>query len=427
MLFTFRRKCGFLIVWVMALLFPYSLPAQERSLSSIVPPRLTLELAAEILLQRNPELLRERQNLTIMRANIMQAGLRPNPEFELGSESYPVFTSSPGPFFQRQELTARFGYTFETSRKRSKRTQVAELELAVAQPSLQDTVRQLRLELRRRYYSVLLAKANLALAQEGLAQFDEIIRLNEVRYRQGEISGLDLARVQTERLRFFSDSLEAELQLRNAKVALLELFGAPDMTVDFDVAETLEFRAFSEELPELLTAAFDARPDILAQRQRLELDRGQITLEEAQGTPDVQSFFGYKRNERDNTVVLGVTVPLPFFNRNQGNIARANAELKQEQFELQRVELAARREIHQAYLTVKAQEERVRSLETTYVVSARRVQEISQVSYRLGTLDLIGFLDAQRAFRETLRTYNQALHDYQVAVFELQSAAGTER
>lgn len=217
-----KRVSVHLICWLL-LALPLHIPAQEPAAAATIPTRLTLDLAREILLLRNPTILRERQNVAIARADMVGARQLPNPTLEMASESYPLFEANPGRFFDRQELVFRVGQTIETAGKRRKRTRVTEQDIAVAQSLLQDTIRQLILELRQRYYRVVLAKAEEGLAKEVIIQFDEIIRLNEVRYRQGEVSGLDLTRVQTERLRFFNDLVEAQLQLQNAKAALLEL------------------------------------------------------------------------------------------------------------------------------------------------------------------------------------------------------------
>ena len=404
---------------------PFCLSGQEAG-GPVIPTPLTLDLATEILLLGNPTILRERQNIALARANALNARLRPNPELGLNSESYPLFAANPGPFFQRQELVVRVGQPIETAGKRRKRTLVAEQEVGVTQTLLQDTVRQLKLELGQRHYAVVLAKANLELAREVLEQFDEIIRLTEARYEQGEISGLDLTRVQTERLRFFNDVLDAELQLKNSKTALLELLGAADLNADFDVAETLEFRPLKVALVDLQSEAMRARPDLAAQQELLERDRRQKTVEGALAIPNITPFFGYKRNEIDNTVVFGVDLPLPFFNRNQGGIARASALIEQRQNEITRVKLQVQSEVQQGYQTVSAHAERVRALESAYVPSARRARDIAQTSYRLGALDLIAFLDAERAYRETLRGYNRALLDHQIAVFQLAAAVGKD-
>jgi outer membrane protein TolC len=205
----------------LCLLLAANLAAQVQSAS--VPQKLTLDDAMQLALKQNPTLLREKQNLRIANANVRQARLLPNPDFDLNSESYPLFESHPGSFFDNQELTFRAGQTLETAGKRSKRTLVARQELSATGSDLDNTMRQLKLELKRRYYTVVLAKAQRDLAQENLKQFDEIIKLNEARYKQGELSGLEINRVRAERLRFFTDLLDADLQLNNAKTALLEL------------------------------------------------------------------------------------------------------------------------------------------------------------------------------------------------------------
>ena len=406
--------------------------AQQTVTPAEIPTQLTLDLATEILLARNPAILRERQNVVIARAGVAGARLLPNPAFDLASESYPLFQANPGPFFQNDEMVIRIGQPLETAGKRGKRTQVAEQDVAIAQSFLQDTMRQVKLELRTRYFRVVLAKAENELAREVLSQFDEIIRLNETRFQRGEVSGLDLARVQTERLRFFNDQVSADVELQNSKTALLELLGATDMGASIELTESLTFHSssFSQEdleQEDLEQEALAARTDLRARTEQVVREQRGLTLEKANSVPDVTPFLGYKRNFRDNTVAFGFNVSLPIFNRNQGGIARAAARIEQAGFERQQADLAVRSQLRQAYQVVQGEERRVRELESTYVPKARQARDIAQAAYRLGSLDLIGFLDAERAYRETLRGYNQALFDHQVAIFVLEAAVGKEQ
>ena len=426
MISTSTRSTATLLTCLLVLVCPVVLPAQEVLTAAPIPTQLTLQLATEILLAHNPTILRERQNVAVARAGVQEARLRPNPEFELLSESYPLFDANPGPFFQRNELTARVGQPIETAGKRGKRTRVAEQDVAVTQSLLQNTIRQLKLELKTRYYRVALAKAEYELARGILSQFDEIIHLNQLRYQQGEVSGLDLARVETERLRFFNDLVAAEVQLQNAKTALLELLGVADMTTQFDVTETLAFHPLTVNVETLQEQALAVRSDLEARRELVERERRQFTLEKAQAVPNVTPLFGYKRNLVDNTVVFGLNIGLPLSNRNQGRIARAAARADQARYEQQRSELEVRRDLQQAYQQLQGEDRRVRAMESTYVTKARQARDIAQASYRLGALDLVAFLDAERAYRETLRAYNQALFDHRAAIFQLEAAVGKE-
>ena len=391
-----------------------------------IPARLTIAEARDLMLAHSPVLLREQQNIAIAHANVGQARLRINPELEISSESYPLFESQPGSFLNNQELTTRATQTFETAGKRGKRTLVAENELAATGSDVQNTIRGLTLELKRRYYAVALAQAQLQLAQELLMGFDDLIRLNEARYKQGEISGLEIARIKAERLRFFNDLLESQLLLSNSRVALLELLGATDLNALFETADSLTISGTVPKIEELQRLALERRPDLIAERQRVERNRSQLALDKSLAVPNVSPSFGYKREFGANTVVAGVSVSLPLFNRNQPGIARATADIARQNFELERVRLSVVRDVLEAQRTFTMQSERVTAIERDYVPNAQRARDTAQQSYRLGELDLIGLLDAERIYRETLRNFNEALYGRRIALALIEASIGKE-
>jgi cobalt-zinc-cadmium efflux system outer membrane protein len=420
----FPLRC-FLVLWVGALSTVFVL-AQQPPLPDTPPTRLSLEMATEILLSRNPTLLRERQSIAIARGGLVDAKKIPNPEFQLSSESYPLFDSHPGPFINNSETILQVSQTVETAGKRRKRTAVAMQDIQVSESSLADVIRQLTLELKNRYFAVGLAKAQYELAQEILSEYDKVVRVNEARFKQGEVSGFEFSRLQTERLRFFNDVVDSDLQLKNSKAALLELLGADPGMTDFDITESLSSTPLTPSLPELQQQALQARADLIAQGQRVERGSRELTLQRSLAVPNVNPSFGYKRTFNQNTVAFGVGIPLPFFNRNQGGIAQANAQLDQQRYERNRVELEVRRDVQQAFNSVQAQNQRLQALQSTYVPSAKKARDIAESSYRLGALELIGFLDVQRSYREALRDYNQALFEQRAAVSLLEAAVGKE-
>ena len=123
-----------------------------------------------------------------------------------------------------------------------------------------DRVRQLALEVRRAYFQVVLAKADLEVANGALGEIDRVIELNRARAAQGEISGAELRRLQVERLRFVDDVFAAELTLRNARAALLTWMNVPDLTATFDVVETLQAPAGPAAIGTFAGAPDAARP-----------------------------------------------------------------------------------------------------------------------------------------------------------------------
>ena len=401
------------------------LPAQTNS--ATVPAQLSFQSAMNILLKQSPILLREQQNVVASRADVQQARLLPNPEFGANAANFPTFRAGPGISANTQELFAQIAQPIEIGGKRGKRTRVADQGLAVTQSELQNVVRQVKLDFKERYFAVVLAKAQEQLSRENLDQFDGIVRLNEARFRQGEISGLELTRIRTERFRFLSDVLEAQLQVRNSKTALLELLGFSDLAPNFDVTESLASSPqIQPSLAQLEEMALAARPDVIAAHQALERNRLELKYQKSLAIPNIAPLLGYSRISGVSGATFGVSLPLPFFNRNQGGTARATAQIEQQRRELNRVSLTVRRDVREAFQTLEVQKERVRLLESEYVPSARQVRDTAQQSYRLGALDLIGLLDAERVYRDTVRGYNQALFDYRAAIFLLEAAVGRE-
>ena len=257
------RKIAMLLC-AMTLTIPW-LPAQTNSRT--VPAQLSFQNAMEILLKQSPILLREQQNVAASRADVQQARLLPNPDIGANAANFPTFRAGPGVAANTREFVAQIALPIEIGGKRGKRTKVAEQSLEVTQSELQNTVRQVKLDFKRRYFSVVLAKAQEQLAQENLDQFDGIVRLNEARFRQGEISGLEFTRIKTERFRFLSDVLDARLQLKNSKISLLELLGVSNLAQNFDVTESLAAPQIQLSLAELEASAMKARPDSSLGRQ----------------------------------------------------------------------------------------------------------------------------------------------------------------
>ncbi len=400
--------------------------ASVRGQDLVVPARLSLEDALRLAVERNPSLLAGRNGVEMAEAMRLDARLRPNPAVSFEGGSY------------NQELTFRVDQEIELAGRRRLRMQAAEAGVAVGQSMFQDQRRRLEFDVRRGYFGVVLAKADLDVARTALEEIDRIIGLNRARYEQGEISGGDLRRTQVERLKFVDDLFAAQLALRNARSALLALINAPDLSVEFDVVEALSVAdgpATSGQRPapapvlpldatSLRAQALAGRPDLLAAQGEAQRADTETRLQRALRTPNITVGGGYRRDFGSNAVVFGITVPLPFSNRNQGGIARAEAERRRSVNLATATATGVLLDVQQAINTVDVARARVDYIEREYLTTSRESRDIVLQAYRLGTANLIDFLDAQRAFRDTLRTYNRALYEQRLGLFQLAAATG---
>lgn len=430
---TVRILCLSLVV----LLAPSMASGQDVN----VPERLTLGQALALALERNPAMAAIRAERDIAAADQRQAGLRPNPAFSFESAGFPLAGENRPGFLDAQELTLRFDQELELGGRRGLRQRVAAAGMATADARIEDARRLLTLDVQRAYFQGVLATADRDVARASLDEMDKAIGLNRARLEQGEISGADLRRLQVERLRFVDDVFAAELALRNARSALLALMNLPGLDQSFSLVEPLAIGPVAAAVdittmipgipPSTIGAdglqlgldALTRRPDIAAARHEVARAETATRLQRALRTPNITVGAGYMRDFGTNAVVVGATIPLPFFNRNQGGVLRAEAEQTQAERRADATALRARLEIQQAANAVDVNRERVRYIEREYLTAAREARDIVLASYRLGATDLIDFLDAQRAFRDTVRTYNRALYDQRISIFELAAAA----
>ncbi len=403
---------------------------------SAIPERLTLRDAVTLAVERNPAMVAARADVDAVEGDRLAASRRPNPTLSVDSAGYPVFESARPGYWGGQEFTVRFDQELETAGRRRLRTEVAESGRATAQFDVQDRARQIGLDVRRAYLTAVLAQADRGVAQTSLEEIDRVIALNRARLQQGEISGAELRRLQVERLRFVEDVFGADLALKNARSTLLALLNAPRLDLPLELidglkaspAEGLEaLTAASADAggaPRLLAQALEARPDVLVARREQVQAETSTRLQRALRTPNITLGGGYQNNFGSDGVVFGVTMPLPFFNQNQGGIARADAERRAADARADATATVVRLDVQRALNAVDTNRARVDYIEREYLMNAQESRDIVLESYRLGVADLIDFLDAQRAFRDTQRTYNRALFDQRVSLFELAAAVG---
>ncbi len=153
--------------------------------------------------------------------------------------------------------------------------QAAQQAVEAQKLAYQDQVRRIELEVKRAFSRMVLAKSNLEASRSILEQAERMIELNRVRLKQGDISALDLNRIEVEKLRFQDDVFQADLMLRNSRSSLLALLNAPDLSQDVDVVGALPVTDQIPEaglpprapLDELFRIALQKRPDIASALQ----------------------------------------------------------------------------------------------------------------------------------------------------------------
>ena len=398
--------------------------------SQAQPLTVTVQQALQEAVEKNLTLLAERYNLSIAETRILTAGLRPNPVLSIGSDHLDLLgtkyneINAAGP----PEYSIRTDFIWERGQKRRYRMEVAQQEKAIAQAQLLNATRALVLDVQNAFVEILLAKETLALAQRNQNSFRRIVQISTERVRAGDLAPVELVRTQLAELQFNNAVIQGQARLRIAKQRLQLLMGRLVPSESFDITGELRHDSLPVALADLQQQALIRRPDYQALVKSEARSQANIRLQLAQGKSDFTFGTEYRRQQglagTGNSLGFFMSIPLPIFNRNQGEIERARQEQRQVVARLHALETEIRNELSAAWQQYEASRVLLARIETDMLGQARRVLATMEYSYRTGAASLVELLDAQRAFNDTMQSYNDARAEYARSFYLLDAAVG---
>jgi cobalt-zinc-cadmium efflux system outer membrane protein len=385
---------------------------------------VNLSDAVEIFMRQNLQLVAARYDIETADAEKLTARLRPNPQISFGLSDLPVNLS--GPIIKEQTYDYGVSRTFELGGKRSKRIETADANSDLARGQFQMVVWQLTNDLKRKFYTVLLNQSLLNLARENETTFAEIVKHTTELVNAGEISGLDLDRVEVEKLKFDTDLANAE---RDYEVALRDLrftLGGDYRAMDIEVTGSIDYEPHQFSHDELLDLALAARPDLKAAKLSERAADANIRLQDAQRIPDLTLGGGLEQvPSGTSSYTFGVGIELPVSNRNQGERAKALIEKKKAQTQEQFLTNQVLSDVDKALVAFEKQRHRVDLYRTGVITKVNDIQNKTQIALQAGESSTLELLDAIRTRRDTLASFYQTLFDYQMSLLDLELATAT--
>ena len=389
-------------------------------------PSFTWEQIRDKCLSTNPTLRAQAQEIESSRANEITASLRPNP------------------IFQNDTTSATLGIyqEFEIAGKRRARIESARLATAISRTDFEDTRRTLVLNLRQAFVDALLSKSDLDFARENLANYEKVVDLNRLRLQQGDMSRADFLKVELQTLQFQTDEDDAVLALKTAKATIRTLVGPSNLPQDFDITGDLRAIPLDKGLAALQQLALANRPDLKSAETGRDKAAADLHLAKTMRWPNPTigtSFLHtgneiggpnwfqplYPKGSVSNAMGLGIaSIPIPLFNRNQGEVARAKSEQVKADFLAQAARNQILQDLETAYASFESRRERVRLYEDTYLSRAKESLDIQDYSFRHGAASVLDFLDAERTYRATQLAYRQQIAAYLTNLAQLEAAVG---
>lgn len=374
--------------------------------------------------ENSPQAQAATAQISAAQGSVRQAGLGFNPRIYLSSEDIRPWAND----FSFANNTENYGYlgqTFELDGKRSKRVGVATADLRRTEAEVAVQKAQIAGRVASAYWGTALALGVRELLVQDLKAVDELVRYHQQRVDAGAMRGVDLLRMQVERDRIAMALELADRDLEVARVDLLRQMGIPPGRKPDPTAVLSE--TLSTPLPPPpadIEAAVSKRADIIAARETVASANANLRLQHAVAVPDPDVLGGYKRNSGSDTLFASVQIPLPFHNRNQGEIARAEANLRIAQARLAQAELGARADIAAAQTVYQHQLHIAEVTLPDMRGRAKKNLEILDDAYRTGGVDLLRYIDAERTAIDVEVNALRTLADLRQSAVRLQLAFG---
>ena len=396
---------------------------------------LTLDQAIDLLLERNLNLMALRFEVPMAQADVLTASLRNNPIFYADSQLVPYgrFTNTrPG---GQTQYDINITYPLDVWRKRRARILVYERAKKVTETQLQDAIRLQIDNLYTAYVDVIAATQNLEYSRAytvGIGKLVETVRsLN--RKGQKTLADVETIRAQLEL---------AELQVRESEETLKKSKRTLALYLDLPSKDAYEIKVRSifrdiRELPvatdELVKTALVSRPDLTAFRLGILRAQGDEMLARANKYSDVYLLWqpytlqdnGYLGFKNSFSYAFGVTVSLPVYNRNQGNIKRAGLNVHQTEIEMTQQERQVEYDVEEAVREFNTSRVSLIEFEREIVPASRIVRTTALQLYGIGQTSIVDYLDAQKDYNEVVRKFYDAVVRHRRAMLDLNTAVGT--
>lgn len=425
---------------IIGLSLGFLLPLISFSCLAEEPKQLSLEESMEVAFKNNKRVLGAKEMLREAKGNLItaRAGFLPTisiqptytrigvpfsikmPEMDMvigGEESYSVRASVQQPVFTWGRVSS--GY------------RLARANLKAQEEDYRRERNNLRFNVSKSFYGVLLAEELAKLSEESYAQMERHYKQVENLYQNGMASKLDLLRAEIQLADIKPQVIRARNGFKLAQVSFNTLLGLePEIPVELE--GELKYESFAVDLEESIRNALKHRPEVISLRERKKMARSGIALARAGNKPSLLAIYNYQyqkpfhwKEEWGEDWNVGLALNFPVFSgfSNYGEVVQAKSQLEQVQFAIDELKDGIRLGVTEIYLRMEQEKETIISQEKN-VKQAEEILGIAEERYRNGMITNLEYMDTQLALTRAKTTYLQALANHLIAKAQFTKAMG---
>ncbi len=405
------------IVVSLILLLPSVLFSQEQVTGEINPENgYSLQEAIDSVVKNNPELATLKLELDAAEARLKQEGLWDNPTFTAESENF----SGDNPGFNRTENTFWLSQPFLLGGKRNFRKGIAQQELEIVRLSYEAKRGYLIQAVEEAVYDILVAQQMMEFAREAEEIARDVYKIkgsNPAEEHSSEV----LLSIEIELSEAEMEVLNAEKDLKMAKRQVALLLGGSEVYPG-ECKESLKREYNIPEYSEIKNCLLTRNPEILVHKISEEQGNYLLKYAKSERIPDVEFSIGVRQFNEDNTYSLvgGISVPIPLFNRNQGGIQEALVNQKRIEVDNNATRNSLILELDEHYKTFEILEREIAVLQERILPKAEEMLKRLMKGYEMKEVPYIGVLEGRRKHIETQQKYIETLRDFNIIIAHLE-------
>ncbi|MEC5144084.1 TolC family protein [Chitinophaga sp. 212800010-3] len=391
--------------------------------------RLTLPEAEQQLLQKNIPLLTQRYSIDSAKAGVITARLFDNPQATFENVLYNHSNKKWFDFSYEGQNSYQIQQLFKLAGKRNKEVKLAKSGVKMSEFQFFDLLRTLRFSLRDNFYDLYYKQRSLQTFASQIAFLQTVVTVFSAQQAQGNVAPKEVIRIKSLLYDLQHDHLALQQDIQQTQSDLATLIRVPATTLirpELSSTDTGMMKVPDYTFDALLDTARENRYDLKIAQESVNYNQLNLRLQKAMAVPDLQVGFSFDKqgNFERNYNGLNVSMPLPFFNRNQGNIKMAKALVESSKLQLQGQEDDLSHDVMNSLQQVLQTEKLIREFDPGFENDYTKMMVEIEKNFRLHNIGLLEFIDLYDAYRNNVLKMNELKYDRLRALESLNFSTG---
>lgn len=386
---------------------------------------MNLQQSEDSFLVKNLALIAQQYSIDSAKATVITARLWDNPELDYSNA---VYNTEDHHFFE-PEMNIQVSQLVKLAGKRNKAITVARSGIDIAQYQFYDLMRTLNYTLRSDFYNIYFLQQSSKLYDFEISTLKDIIAPMQKQVKNGYLAPVEVLRIQSQLYTLESEYDALKTNIENVESELKLMVRTPPDTfiiANIDTASIKKNLLSGWTYNELLDTALLNRPDLQELSAITVYNQNNLALQQALAKPDITISAAYDRlgSYVKNYNSIGIGIPLPLFNRNQGNIRNARVAISQSQLDYESGIDRVKSEVSTSYISALRSEKLLQSFDPNFEEDNRKMMDQVALNYQKKNITLLQFLDFYDSYKQNVLQLNELKFNKMNALEQLNFSTG---